>query len=526
MSKTFLVAQREYLENVRTKTFWIGILAVPVILILSFVGVALFSKAKGVRTYAVLDRSAEQWLSKAIEQRAQGGDLQRILRESRVAREQAAQRTPAQIRAELEEARAGASAPPLRELLEILLAMPDQDLARFAAGTPDPQLILGHPQLMAWATRQDPKQMAALASGLDAAKYRRVEVREPGTDAEARLRAMVQSGELFAYFVIGPDPIQGTQECLYVSNNFTDRELREWFSGLATEIVRERRVASLKLTAEQGRFLQERFVFSEKQVSEKTGALEEVQKTQKAFQFAPLVFVYLLFISVLMWASMLLTNTIEEKSNRILEVLLSSVSPFQLMAGKVLGIAGTGLTVVVSWVAFAYVGVKALPLFLERMPDVEFTAILGSPLYLASFAGYFLAGYLFYAAILVGIGSVCNSLKEAQNLVMPVNLLLMVPLLAMLPVVNEPNGTLARVLTYIPLFTPFLMMNRAGGPPPMWEYGASTVLIALSVAVAFWAAAKVFRIGVLMTGKPPRLTEILHWIRAPVGTPHVHHEET
>ena len=126
------------------------------------------------------------------------------------------------------------------------------------------------------------------------------------------------------------------------------------------------------------------------------------------------------------------------------------------------------------------------------------------------------AGYLLYAAILVALGSVCNSLKEAQNLMQPVFILLIVPLFAMLFVVQDPNGTVARILTYIPLYTPFLMMNRAGGPPPAWEYFASSALILVSLVIAFWAAAKVFRVGILMTGKPPRVREILRWIRAPV----------
>ncbi|MDP7400205.1 MAG: hypothetical protein QF541_25305, partial [Lentisphaeria bacterium] len=81
----------------------------------------------------------------------------------------------------------------------------------------------------------------------------------------------------------------------------------------------------------------------------------------------------------------------------------------------------------------------------------------------------------------------------------------------------DPNGTLARVLTYIPPFTPFLMMNRAGGPPEIWEYFVTTAIIIVSTAIAFWGAAKIFRIGILMTGKPPKVREVLRWLRAPVG---------
>jgi ABC-type Na+ efflux pump permease subunit len=140
-------------------------------------------------------------------------------------------------------------------------------------------------------------------------------------------------------------------------------------------------------------------------------------------------------------------------------------------------------------------------------------ASVKDPLYLISFIVYFFFGYLLYAAILVGLGSVCNSLKEAQNLLQPVFILLIVPLVSMMFVVQEPNGIVAKVLSYVPLFTPFLMMNRAGGPPELYEYAITSVLLLASVWFAFKAAGKVFRVGVLMTGNPPKLKEIFGWLR-------------
>ena len=219
-------------------------------------------------------------------------------------------------------------------------------------------------------------------------------------------------------------------------------------------------------------------------------------------------------------AQMLLTNTVEEKSNRIIEVLLSSVSPTQLMHGKIYGIAWTGLTVIGSWAIFLLGGLKLAPLLLSenaatKLGEFQLDAIIGNPVYMASFFGYFLSGYLFYAAILVAIGSVCNSLKEAQNLMQPVMFALFVPLVTMIPIATDPNGTIAKVVTYVPLYTPFAMMNRAADPPPMWEYLVSTAIILVSLWIAFRGAAKVFRVGVLMTGKPPRIGEIIRWMRAP-----------
>jgi ABC-type Na+ efflux pump permease subunit len=150
--------------------------------------------------------------------------------------------------------------------------------------------------------------------------------------------------------------------------------------------------------------------------------------------------------------------------------------------------------------------------------SLDLSIVTRDPVYLASFVAYFLLGYLLFAAILVGIGAVCNTLKEAQNLMGPITILLIVPLMAMIPIGQDPNGTLAKVMSFIPPFTPFVMMNRAAGPPELWEYAATTALLVVSIFLALWAAAKVFRVGVLLTGKPPRIREIIRWIRAPVGT--------
>ena len=151
-------------------------------------------------------------------------------------------------------------------------------------------------------------------------------------------------------------------------------------------------------------------------------------------------------------------------------------------------------------------------------PPFDPTFLLTDPVYLSSFVIYFLLGYLLYAALLVGIGSVCNSLKEAQNLMMPVSVVLMLPLFAMIPVGRDPNGTLARILSYIPPMTPFVMMNRAAGPPSTMDYALTGALLLGTIVMFFWGAAKIFRIGILMTGKPPKMREVFRWLRAPVGS--------
>jgi len=333
----------------------------------------------------------------------------------------------------------------------------------------------------------------------------------PPAEQQTRLSQKVKAGELFGFFVIGAKPTESLADFRYVSNNFTDSSLREWYGSAATKIVQSRRIAAANIAAKVAAHIKEEVEFVHKK-ADATGATSDVTRADTGTGFAPVAFVYLLWIAVFTAAQMLLTNTVEEKSNRIIEVLLSSVSPGQLMAGKIWGIGATGMTLTLSWVLCAFAG---LGIAKHLLPDVDLSAFAAvhDPLYLLSFIIYFLLGYLLYAAILVGLGSVCNSLKEAQNLLQPVFILLIVPLVSMMFIVQEPNGLVAKVLSYVPLFTPFTMMNRAGGPPALYEYAITGVLLLASVWFAFKAAGKVFRVGVLMTGNPPKLKEILGWLR-------------
>jgi ABC-2 type transport system permease protein len=184
------------------------------------------------------------------------------------------------------------------------------------------------------------------------------------------------------------------------------------------------------------------------------------------------------------------------------------------MAGKIAGIAASGLTIIACWAVVIGAAAATVPAMVEQAAQLGLAEIVTDPTYVVSFAVYFLLGYLLYASMYVAIGSACSDLKEAQGVAGPLVIVLVLPIFAMVPVGSNPNGTLARVLSFVPTFTPFVMMNRAAGPPAAWEYVATTALLVVSVAGALWAAAKVFRVGVLMTGKPPSLWEIAKWIRA------------
>lgn len=538
-NKTALVAQREYMENVKTKTFWIGILVFPILIVAMMVVPVLLERAKSAREYAVVDPSG--WLLEAVEQRAALPDLEKVFSRALddLDDERAAAELPTELRQTAEQIDTALST--IREQ-NLIGEMSDEDweenrariIEGFAsmvagfAGTEGaamrdflpPEAVEEMERLRSsiqeWWLALPPDEASEYGSGLSKSRYIRVDVEGTGDDLVADLNSRVRDGDLFAYFVLPEDPVTSSDGGRYVSTNLTDDDLQRWFANLAGDVIRERRLQEREIDSETAAWITEDFRLRQTKIGE-TGEEEDVQAQDMVRQWAPVVFVYLLWISVFTIAQMLLTNTIEEKSNRLMEVLLSSVSPIQLMMGKIIGIAMTGMTMLGSWVVFFYLVTKYLPRFLDADIPFDLSVIATDPKFMVSFLVYFLLGYLFYAALLVGIGSVCNSLKEAQNLQTPIMLLLFVPLASMMPIGEDPNGLLAKVMSYIPPFTPFVMMNRAAGPPSVMEYVATTLLLLVSVAVVMWAAAKVFRIGVLMTGKPPKLSEIIRWIRAPVG---------
>jgi ABC-2 type transport system permease protein len=218
-----------------------------------------------------------------------------------------------------------------------------------------------------------------------------------------------------------------------------------------------------------------------------------------ARMLVPFAFMYLIFLGIAGTGQHLLSSIIEEKNSRIIEVLLSAISHFELMAGKIAGLAAIGLTVTTLWGVGAYVA--------ARHQGIQITV---GPGLVVFFLVYYLLGFTLFSAILAGVGSVCNTVKETQSLMMPVMLLFIIPLISWMPLAQNPNGTLAHVLSFVPPATPMVMMLRlsTGVSISTVEIIGSVLLLIASVLAGVWAAAKVFRTGVLLYGKRPGLRQL------------------
>jgi ABC-2 type transport system permease protein len=219
----------------------------------------------------------------------------------------------------------------------------------------------------------------------------------------------------------------------------------------------------------------------------------------------PMVFVGLLVFGTMIGGQTLLTNTIEEKSSRVIEVLLSAVSPLELMAGKILGQLGVSLLVLT-----VYTGIGLLLL-------VSFAlAGLLDPWLIMYLFIFFLITYGLFAAVFAAAGAAVNDLKEAQTLMGPIMLMLMGPWLLAFPISRDPSSTMAVALSFVPPVNSFVMMIRLSSatPPPAWQAWLSIAIGMATTAAGVWIASKIFRIGLLMHGKPPNFRTLLRWARA------------
>jgi ABC-2 type transport system permease protein len=228
---------------------------------------------------------------------------------------------------------------------------------------------------------------------------------------------------------------------------------------------------------------------------------EEETGFEKMF-FSAYIFLMMLFFLIFTSGQLLVRSVIEEKSNRIVEVLVSSCSPTDLMAGKVLGLSGLGFTQIAFWALIA-LGLS-----------LQFGVVLVDPGHGLLLVLYFILGYLFYAAVFIALGSPLTTEQEAQQVSSYLVMLLILPVVLALPAIQNPDALWLRILTFIPFLTPTMMALRIPvQTPPAWEIAVTTAVMIVSIYGAMWVAGRIFRVALLATGKRPSLRDILRWVR-------------
>ncbi|MEM1192446.1 MAG: ABC transporter permease [Pseudomonadota bacterium] len=221
----------------------------------------------------------------------------------------------------------------------------------------------------------------------------------------------------------------------------------------------------------------------------------------------PAIMTYVLFILIFSVGSLLLTNTIEERSNKIVESLLSSVTAGELMVGKLVGIGAVGLTIpaigtlIATLAAFTVMADNAI------LREIVLALVFSPLVWVYLF--YFICGYVIFAMIYLAIGAISNSLQDAQTFIGPVTLVVMAPFPLMAFVFQDPNGLIAKIMTWIPIYTPYAVMLRAAADPPLWEIIGATIVMLIFAVFFVRIMGRIFRRG-LLNDSPPNLRSLIH----------------
>ena len=253
-----------------------------------------------------------------------------------------------------------------------------------------------------------------------------------------------------------------------------------------------------------------------------------------------LVLGMMLYMFLIIYGSMVMTSVIEEKGSRVLDVLVSSVSPFQLMMGKILGVAAVAVTQIAIWgVLVCGLGSAVLPAMMPddvmqsveavqagtmTLAEADMDAETLSALSLATNVSdlvmmfvwlllFLLGGFLFYSAMFAAVGSAVDSIQDANQLQTPITVPIILALILAMSVFNDPNSPLAFWGSIIPFTSPVVMMARIPFDIPLWQIILSLVLLYASVAGMAWVAGKIYRVGIFMHGKKPSFKELLSWVK-------------
>jgi ABC-2 type transport system permease protein len=325
------------------------------------------------------------------------------------------------------------------------------------------------------------------------------------------LSERVRHGDLFAFMIVSPEAIDGQEDAhgppvVYHSNSPSYDDFTDWVTQPINQKVQELRFEKANLDPDIVREATRPVVIRELGLVslDEAGNVTQAKPTNKIATFAvPMGLMMLMFMTVMVGASPLTQSVIEEKMNRVAEMLLGSVPPFQIMMGKLLGTVGVSLTLGTIYLGGGFIA----------LAQSGFAALFPAHL-VWWFVVFQILAVLLYGSLFIAVGAAVSDLKEAQNMLMPVTFILIAPMFVWINVLREPTATFSVMLSLFPPATPMLMLLRQCVPPgvPLWQPLLGIVLVTLATLLCVFAAGRIFRIGILLQGKGAKASEVLRWI--------------
>tara|TARA_B100000678_G_scaffold288546_1_gene297254 strand:- start:24303 stop:25730 length:1428 start_codon:yes stop_codon:yes gene_type:complete len=456
MGKTFLVARREYLAYITAWGFWVGLLITPVALLLGITIPELIQNSQPARYYAVVDEVGSDFETELEAYFA--GRQERVVRDlleqsSRFDGDEAAEARLERYDNLLNEGLTPGEA--LEDLLPgSSTALPDQDF--IAVPPPARSLEALTPYLQGEVTVEGPLGERPLFAVFfvrdgELAYWSEDVVNDSLSDAARRVLERMSRADVFREAGVSPDILERAAE----------------------------NVATLTLHSPSAEDLD-----------------SEVSFADRAPFFFATGFSFLLWLLIFSVVNYLLTGTIEERSNKIFDTLLTSVNLPQLLAGKLFGVFMLSLTLMGIWassaIIMAFVMRDAIP------PDIAagFAELTNPGLIVPTLISFFL-GYLMFGAIFLALGSLCDTIQEAQSLLSPIIIVMIIPFLMIPVTLSNPDSSLLGILAWLPLLSPFLIILRVPTEPPLWELIIQMTWMGVVTLLILWGAARVYRAGVI-----------------------------
>ena len=327
---------------------------------------------------------------------------------------------------------------------------------------------------------------------------------------DIELSQRIRQQDLFAFLIIDHEVLSGDRgsepALVYHTETPSFSELPNWLERTVNNAVQQVRIAELDLDPAALALVTRRVPLRRFGLvdADHDGNVVDAKEENRILTFAvPFGGMMLMFMMVMTVAPSMLNNVLEEKMQKISEFLVSSVSPFQLMLGKLIGGVAVAATLSVIYLGAAY-GMARYFEFHDRIPVT---------IYLW-FMLFVLLALVIFGSIFSAIGAACSEIRDAQGLMTPVMLMVIIPMICMGPVLDSPSSTFSRLVSLFPPATPMLMFVRIAIPPgpPVWEIMLGVILALAFAAGCVWAAGKVFRIGILSQGQPATMRQLIQWV--------------
>jgi ABC-2 type transport system permease protein len=334
----------------------------------------------------------------------------------------------------------------------------------------------------------------------------------PGPDLKAQRAALdrrVLDGTIDAWLWIGQGAL-ASGEVEYHAKSVSKVFSQEALEDLVSAAVRRVRLREAGYDPEKVSVLSKSVDLKTERVSAE-GSRKEVALAGAAFGY---ILFFMLYITLAIWGQQVMQGVLEEKSSRVIEVIVSAVEPFELMMGKLTGICLVGLTQFLIWLGtFTVLSLPGIVAAIATLPEGVTLPTL-TPLMVLNFAFLFVLGFFIFSTLYAAIGASFNSVQEAQQVAGVVITFLVIPVFLMFRIINDPSSTFAVIMSLIPIFTPLLMTLRiALEMPPVWQILLGYALTLGFIWGAVWVCARIYRIGILMYGKKPTFGELWKWMR-------------